>query len=337
VSKHDYSEYESMFDPMQNDRKARRARKTDGRRHQPKKSHDAILSEMVEAAASAENTAVSTYRPSRFEEGWLLSSLRPFYQQELITDVLAQVKGGKEASVYRCAATPNTGFELAAAKVYRPRMFRQLRNDKMYREGRGLLSAEGQNLNQSVHADRIQRAVGKKTSFGQQVSQTSWLMYEYTTLGQLYQMGAAVPKPLASGENAILMEYIGDEGMAAPLLSEVDLHPKEVRPLFDEVLRNIELMLQHHMIHGDLSAYNILYWEGKITLIDFPQVTNSLTNRNARFILARDIERICDYFADQGVERDPDGILRAFWNRYQAVNQRDQQADESRLNPDAWM
>ena len=37
----------------------------------------------------------TTNRPARFEEGWLLNSLRTFYEQGLITDVLAQVKGGK--------------------------------------------------------------------------------------------------------------------------------------------------------------------------------------------------------------------------------------------------
>jgi serine/threonine-protein kinase RIO1 len=80
-----------------------------------------------------------TYKPSRHESGWLLSSLAPFYQQNLITDVLASVKGGKEASVYRCQAGPTLvaeGTSLLAAKVYRPRQFRNLRNDKMYRDGR---------------------------------------------------------------------------------------------------------------------------------------------------------------------------------------------------------
>src|SRR4051794_28196253 len=70
----------------------------------------------------------TTYRPGRFERGWLMSSLRAFYDQNLLTDVLAHVKGGKEASVYRCAAHPVTGVELAAAKVYRPRNLRSLRN-----------------------------------------------------------------------------------------------------------------------------------------------------------------------------------------------------------------
>ena len=51
------------------------------------------------------------------------------------------------------------------------------------------------------------------------------------------------------------------------------------------------------MIHGDLSAFNILYWEGKVTLIDFPQVTLSESNHNAYRIFQRDVRRVCEYFA----------------------------------------
>jgi RIO kinase 1 len=256
----------------------------------------------------------TTYQPARFEEGWLLSSLRGFYDQHLITDVLAQVKGGKEATVYRCAAHPTTGRDLLAAKVYRPRQFRNLRNDKLYREGRPILTEEGRPV--KATDDRLMRAVGKKTAFGVQVQHTSWLMYEYTTLLRLYEAGAAVPQPFAAAENAILMSYHGDVHRPAPTLSSVSLDPDEAEELFQEVLRNVELMLRHGLIHGDLSAYNVLYWEGTITIIDFPQVTSSEANPQALAILTRDVTRVCDYFAREGVRCDPDAIVEDLWARY---------------------
>ena len=257
----------------------------------------------------------TTYRPARYEEVWLRESLRSFYNQELITDVLAQVKGGKEATVYRCAAHPALGTSLLAAKVYRPRMFRNLRNDAMYREGRPVLTADGRAVKRTDH--RIMRAIGKKTAFGMQVQHTSWLMYEYTTMERLFEAGAAVPQPIAASENALLMGYRGDERRAAPTLSETRLHPDEATVLFQEVLRNIELMLELGIIHGDLSAYNILYWEGDITIIDFPQVTDTQTNRHAYEILQRDIHRVCEYFVRQGVQGVSAGDLtQALWERY---------------------
>jgi RIO kinase 1 len=325
-----YEDYENLFDPMANDRQARRKRKPKAK-HTPKKAARAILDDIAETQG-LEGGFQTTYVPGLFEEGWLLQSLEGFYNQSIITDVLARVKGGKEANVYRCAAHPSLGLELVAAKVYRPQMFRNLRNDKMYREGRAILNENGRAIKKTD--TRIMRALNKKSDFGIEVAHISWLMYEYKTLQTLYEAGAAVPKPITTGGNAILMEYIGDEHMAAPALNEVKLDPDEAEGLFNEAIRNIELMLRHGMIHGDLSAYNILYWEGEIVLIDFPQVTDSRTNGQAYTILQRDITRVCDYFSAQGVRCNPSGIMDRLWRRYVAKDAQVLAADVSRMIAD---
>lgn len=315
----EYEIYEEEFDPMQNSRQARRKRKPKAR-HVPKKSQQELLVEMAgeEVNLYLEDTFKTTYRPSLYESEWLLSSLRSFYEQDLITDVLAQVKGGKEASVYRCAASSSLDVDYVAAKVYRPRKFRSLTNDSMYREGRHLLSDKGEIIDNSDQ--RTMRAVSKNSTFGQQVAHTSWLTYEFQTLQTLYQLGANVPKPIEVNENSILMSYHGDGSMPAATLNKVHLDQDEAHELFRLVIHNIDLMLEHDMIHGDLSPYNILYWEGEITLIDFPQVTNSQSNPQADFILRRDIERVCEYFAKQGVKNNPDAIFNNFWQQYVARN-----------------
>lgn len=309
-----YEHYEELFDPFLTDRKVRRRRKPKAR-HVPKKPQRLIIAELADETTGLEGGFETTYQPSRYEEGWLLSSLHSFYERGLISDILGLVKGGKEASVYRCEADSATGATVLAAKVYRPRQFRNLRNDSMYRQGRQILDAYGHD-HDFARDQRVARAVGKKTAFGLQVRHTSWLMHEYTALERLYQAGAAVPQPIATAENAILMSYYGDNGIAAPTLNQVDLAPGEAEPLFQEVLRNVDVMLQHGLIHGDLSAYNILYWEGEITLIDFPQVTDLHTNSNAYHILRRDIQRTCEYFSTHGVQCDLAAIMGEFWYRY---------------------
>jgi RIO kinase 1 len=302
-----------LFDEEEIDARSLRRQYRPQASRRPKRSQHEIVAEVADASGLEAGFNI-TYKPSRYEEGWLLSSLRGFYDQHLITDVQAQVKGGKEASVYRCAAHPSTGLDLVAAKVYRPRQFRNLRNDKMYREGRAILTADGRPVKETDH--RLMRALGKKTAFGVQVAHTSWLMYEFTTLGQLFHAGAAVPEPIATGENAILMSYYGDARRAAPALNEIDLPRGEAALLLQEVLRNVDLLLQHGLIHGDLSAYNILYWEGRLTIIDFPQVTSMEGNSNAYTILHRDVTRVCEYFAAQGVPSDPDRLTSELWARY---------------------
>ncbi len=331
INSDDYADVSAQF---MEERQARRKRKQKAK-HLPKKSQSQIVAELADVNASEDRNFETTYNPSRYEAGWLMESLQEFYRQEYITDVLGQVRGGKEASVYRCAARPDLGVEYLAAKVYRPRQFRQLRNDKMYREGRAILTPEGDVVKETDH--RIIRAIGKKTDYGVQVEHSSWLMYEFNTLQQLHQAGAAVPKPYASAENAILMEYIGDGELAGPTLSVVELEADEAESLFQETLRNIDLMLTLGFIHGDLSAYNILYWEGQITMIDFPQVTDSRFNQQAKFILQRDIERVCEYFNRYGLKADAKAIFHRLWQRHIDEN-RNVQADISRrtVDEDGW-
>jgi RIO kinase 1 len=325
IDKYDY--YAELFEPEWANERARHQRKTN---HKPKKTRDQILAELTDDTADIVLGFETTYRPSRYEEGWLLSSLYTFYDEGLITDVLALIKGGKEASVYLCEPHPATGLGLLAAKVYRPRMFRNLRNDAMYRQGREVLTADGKPAGKD--AGDYARAIRNKTAFGMQAAHTSWLMYEFTAMEQLYQAGADVPRPVSASDNAILMSYHGDEQVAAPTLNTIDLEGDEAGLLFQEVLRNVDLMLQHDLIHGDLSAYNILYWEGAITLIDFPQVVSLHSNPKARFILQRDVERVCEYFAGQGVYCKPEAIVDRLWRRYVAeVHPEDRAADESRL------
>ena len=67
---------------------------------------------------------------------------------------------------------------------------------------------------------------------------------------------------------------------------------------------------------ADLSAYNILYWEGEITIIDFPQVADVSGNPHAEAILRRDVARVCEYFARQGAPSDPLAIADELWRRY---------------------
>ena len=322
----DYSQYEEIYNPPSPAELAWRRGQFVGRRRPDKLDSHAQAQELADTEG-LERGFETTYTPGQFEERWLLSSLRAFYDEQLIDDVLAIIKGGKEANVYRCKAHPTTGLGLLAAKVYRPRMFRNLRNDKIYREGRTLLTEEGNPVKRRDH--RLARAVGKKTGFGVQVEHTSWLMYEYTTLQRIHAAGGAVPRPTGVSENAILMEYVGDEHLAAPTLNTVELDLAEAHRLYDEVLRNVELMLRHNLIHGDLSAYNILYWRGEITLIDFPQVVDSRGNDSARAILRRDLGRVCEYFRSQGVACDPDSVMGDLWGRHVGSKLREQLADYS--------
>jgi RIO kinase 1 len=251
--------------------------------------------------------------PLHHERQWLVNSVGTFYRENLITDVTRIVKGGKEANVYCCLANPASGIDLIAAKLYRPRILRNLRNDALYKEGRTLLDHEGK----TVKGTREARAMVKKTRFGQHLGFMTWIVHEYQVQNELFLAGADVPRPIAYHGNTILMTFIGDEWAPAPALNEVTLDDNEAQPIFEQIMQNIELMLAHNYVHGDLSAYNILYWEGQITIIDFPQLVDARKNGNALMLLERDIRRICEYFIDYGIKTDPVQITTRLWDDYQ--------------------
>jgi RIO kinase 1 len=243
-------------------------------------------------------------------------ALQGFIDRGLISEVLEVVKSGKEAAVHRCRACPSTGAEFLAAKVYRPLEFRSFRNDAVYQEGRTILDA------------RSARAFRKKSRYGRSVQFGNWAgvsdtkkglfikNHEFEALSMLHGAGAGVPRPFAWEPGAVLMEFIGDAGESAPLLHRVELPADEAGRLFAQIMRNVELFLACNRVHGDLSAFNMLYWRGRLAIIDFPQAVDPRVNRNAYALLRRDVENVCKGFARYGVKADAAALAAELWSRW---------------------
>jgi len=241
---------------------------------------------------------------TRDEQVVLLDLLESFLDDSVITEVLEVVAGGKEATVFRCAAAPSRGDRFYAAKVYRPMERRNFRNDTVYQQGRVILSSRGR------------RAYAKGTEFGRKVQYGQWVAAEYATQQALYDAGADVPRPIACNGSAILMEWLGDDNAAAAQLRHVRLDPRDAPRLLDCLLANIELMLRNNVIHGDLSPFNILYVDGGVKIIDFPQAVDPRMNPNSYALLSRDVGNVCEHFAKFGVRSDPGRIAGRLWSRF---------------------
>ncbi len=238
------------------------------------------------------------------EVGASTAVLDEFIAQGWITGIHRRVKSGKEATVYCCDGEPKSGTALVAAKVYLTRQTRNFKNDALYQEGR------------YVGDSRQRRAMERKTATGRETQSSLWRDHEYRTLSLLHEVGADVPRPIAAGGSVILMEYLGDLEAPAPPLAQVDLELDEAWPLYRRVMRNVELLLACNCVHGDLSAYNMLYWDGGVTIIDVPQAVDPRTNSNARDLLARDVENVYRCFARYGVRADPERATRGLWTRF---------------------
>ena len=241
---------------------------------------------------------------TRDEQVLLLSMLDSFLDSGLIGEVMEFVRGGKEATVFRCRA--GRGNHFYAAKVYRPRQYRRFRDDADYQNGRVILSS------------RARRAVKKRTGFGHEVHQHLWVVAEFETQQMLFDAGVSVPKPVECNGDAIVMEWLGDGEVPAPQLKDLQLDRHDAAVVFERLIDDIRVMLAHNRIHGDLSPFNVLLHRGRAMIIDFPQAVDPRMNGNSYMLLYRDIDNLCRHFAGRyGVTNaNPTRIAGQMWSGF---------------------
>ena len=236
-----------------------------------------------------------------FEKAALIED---FGSQGLITEVIGVIDDGKEATVYCCRAAPGAGPKLLAAKVYRAQKFRSFSNTGRYESGRFKAGS------------REERAILRSTRKGRRMAHHAWIDWEWETLCRLSDAGADVPFPLACSADAILMQFVGDGETPAPQLRQVALEPATANRVFEVLMRDLEILLDCHLIHGDLSAYNVLWAQGRPWIIDLPQAIDARKHPEAQRYLGRDVENLCEYFEPYGLGRDPGRISADLWQRY---------------------
>jgi len=211
--------------------------------------------------------------------------------------MLGTLKSGKESDVYLVARSANGRTSLLAEKHFRDFKRRLFRNTYEYA---GLWGSG------SRHESR---AMKKNTRFGQEHRHQRWIANEWTNLVHLYDAGVAVPPPVELIEDGYLMAFIGDGRVAAPRLEAVDLDRTTAERVWNELVDEIARMLQAERVHGDLSAYNVLWWRERAVLIDFSQSVEVVAHPAARDLLVRDITSLSAYFKRRGVEIDVDDVL----------------------------
>jgi len=130
----------------------------------------------------------------------------------------------------------------------------------------------------------------------------TWALKEYKNLEEALRAGVRVPRPIKAHRNILVMEFIGEEGVPAPLLKECTLSMEEAKEIFEEVLNFIKLLYtKAEIVHADLSEFNMMLWNGKCYLIDFGQAV-SIKHPLAHEYLIRDLKNVIRFFSENGVE-----------------------------------
>jgi RIO kinase 1 len=246
-------------------------------------------------------------------------------QEGYLEDVdLGVIKQGKEAKVHLVERIAPDRSCLLARKVYIPIGSRSFRNDAVYRQDRRLDSAlrrDGDRMRRSRL--REQAAMDSRSRFGRDLLRGSWIQAEWTMLGRLWEAGCPVPYPVAATDDGFLMEYIGDEEVAAPRLVHAKASREALPGLFEQARAAVLAMARAGVVHADLSPYNILVWQERLWVIDLPQAVSALTNLHATDFLHRDCLNVAGWFARRGLEIDGEDLFVEALNELFAVKMED--------------
>ena len=133
----------------------------------------------------------------------------------------------------------------------------------------------------------------------------AWTRKEFANLERARAAGVRVPIPIAVERNALVMELIGEEVDRAHRLTEVHIENPETA--FEVVREYMRRLYRAGLVHGDLSEYNILVYEGELVIIDVGQATTT-HHPNADDFLRRDCRTVAKFFSRQGASADPDEL-----------------------------
>ncbi len=205
-----------------------------------------------------------------------LMTIYEFLNRGPIDEIYGVVKAGKEARVY-WGRDPE-GMELAI-KIYLTVSTEFKRGILPYIDGDPRFAHIKRDTRSLIHA---------------------WARKEFKNLRRAHQARIKVPRPIDVENNVLIMEFIGENGVSAPLLRQVS--PLDPREVYQQLLTEVKKLYQDaELVHADLSEYNIMFWKGKPVLFDVSQAV-PLKHPMAKEFLKRDLENLHRYFKKLKVE-----------------------------------
>ena len=128
-----------------------------------------------------------------------------------------------------------------------------------------------------------------------------WAEKEMRNLTRLYTNGISCPRPLLLRNHVLVMEFIGKDGWPSPKLKDYPLTESKARELYLECIQMVRCLYQKcHLVHADLSEYNLLCHDGSLCVIDVSQAVEHDHPRALEF-LRKDCSNVTDFFSRNSV------------------------------------
>ncbi|XP_045451554.1 serine/threonine-protein kinase RIO3 [Melitaea cinxia] len=128
-----------------------------------------------------------------------------------------------------------------------------------------------------------------------------WAEKEMHNLMRLQKIGLNCPEVICLKKHILVMSFIGKDSKRAPKLKDVILKPDKWESVYDEIVDAMHKLYNvGHLVHADLSEYNILWWENKCWFIDVSQSVQPDHPNGLEFLL-KDCQNIVNFFEKKGV------------------------------------
>lgn len=132
-----------------------------------------------------------------------------------------------------------------------------------------------------------------------------WAEKEMRNYKRLSEAGVECPTPLLLREHVLLMSFIGRDGYAAPRLKDATLTAEDTRSACRQVMLLLRAIYQEcRLVHADFSEYNLLWYDGRVVVIDVSQAVEH-DHPNALAFLRKDCDNAILFFRRHGIRDLP--------------------------------
>jgi RIO kinase 3 len=203
-----------------------------------------------------------------------------------LSEVNGCISMGKEAAVYHAEGGElEDGTQVSkecAIKIYKTTLNRFFRRDKYIKDDYRF-------------KDKFNKQNPRKIV-------KMWAEKEMFNLKRLHSYGIPCPQVVLLKKHVLVMSFIGKDQCPAPKLKECQLTSEQFKSAYHQCVQIMEKMYNDcRLIHADLNEFNMLWFEGRVYIIDVSQSVEPAHPHGLEFLL-RDCRNVSSFFANKHVQ-----------------------------------